>query len=439
MSKLQVGFARLDMTPPLGAYMDGYYFDRWVEGVRDPLYINAVAVREGDKAVVAMTLDVMAIFDKPCDMLRYAAAEAAGLDPNAILLCGTHTHTAVAVGREKSDEQYLAWLKRRVADAAVMALNDCTDVEQMLAYEGDCPGVTFIRRFKMRGGYYQTWGERRDPDMIDWASPVDDSLRIVRILRANAQEIVLVNFQGHPDCVSGSMVSADYPGFLRDRVEAGCPNAKCIYFNGAEGDLVMEDWRFCSVPAEKYVAARVAGHTLADFVLAHMDEAKPIDTAAGVSFGREEVPCRTKWDPKLLPEALRIIDIHENGDELNEIGPDWVATPIVADAYRIRDLSETKEEYVDIHASGVSFGGLALVGASGEAFCDLGRQIRRNSPYAVTFTCCMTNGYGDYYPSAEAYDQGGYEPGCTRFIRGCGEKLVEGSGKLLERMYSEVK
>ena len=50
MANLQAGFSRVDMTPPLGAHMDGYYFDRYVEGVRDPLYINAVAVREGDKA-----------------------------------------------------------------------------------------------------------------------------------------------------------------------------------------------------------------------------------------------------------------------------------------------------------------------------------------------------------------------------------------------------
>lgn len=435
MSNLQVGFARLDMTPPLGAYMDGYYFDRWVEGVRDPLYINAVAVREGDKAVVAMTLDVMAIFDKPSDMLRYAAAEATGLDPNAILLCGTHTHTSVAVGREKSDEQYLMWLKRRVADAAVMALNDCADVEQMLGFEGNCPNTTFVRRFKMRGGYYQTWGFDNDPNMLDWAEQVDDSVRFVRLIRTGAEEIVLVNFQSHPDNVSGSKVSADYPGFLRNKVEAENPGCKCIYFNGAEGDLICRDYRFGTVTREKYTIARLVGHKLADFVLTHLDEAKPVDMNGGISFGREEVSCRTKWDPKLLPEAERIIDIHENGDELNEIGPDWVATPIVADAYRIRDLSETKDEYVDIHVSGVSFGGLALMGASGEPFCDLGRQIRNNSPYAMTIVCCMTNGYGDYYPTDVAYDQGGYEPGCTRFVRGCGSKLVAGSGKLLKRMH----
>ena len=434
--KLQAGFSRVDMTPPLGAHIDGYYFDRWVEGVLDPLYINAVAVREGDKAVVAMTLDVMAILDEPADILRNAAAEAAGIDPNAILMCGTHTHTSVNVGRPKSDKQYFDWLKRRVGDAVVMALNDCKDVEQILFHEEDCPGTTFIRRFKMRGGYYQTWGVDNDPDMIDWAGTNDERVGLVRIIRTNAEEIVLVNFQSHPDNVSGSKVSADYPGFLIKKVEAERPGTKCIYFNGAEGQLICRDYRFSSITREKYTAARLVGHKLADFVLAHMDEAKPVERT-GVAFGRQEVPCKTKWDPKLLPEAERIIDIHENGDEEKEIGPDWVATPLVADAYRIRELSETKEEYTDVHVSSVAFGGLALLGVSGEPFCELGRAIRDHSPYPVTFVCCMANGYGDYYPTAEAYDQGGYEPGCTRLVRGCGENLVEGSDKLLQRMYAE--
>ena len=436
MSKLQAGFSRVDMTPPLGAHIDGYYFDRYVEGVRDPLYINAVAVREGDKAVVAITLDLMAMWDEPSDALRLAVAEAAGLDPNAILLCCTHSHTGVTVGREKGDQQYFAWLKRRLCDAAVMALQDCKPVEQMLSFEGDCPGTAFVRRFKMRGGYYQTWGVDGDPDMIDWANPGDDSVRFVRILRTGGEEIVLVNFQSHPDNVSGSMVSADYPGFLRNKVETEFPGCKCIYFNGAEGDLICRDYRFASVTREKYTIARIVGHKLADFVLAHMEEATPVETT-GVAFGRREATCSTKWDPEKLPEAERIIDIHENGNEEEELGPDWVATPMVAEAYRIRDLSVTGEEYTDIHASGLAFGGLAFLGVSGEPFCQLGVRIRKASPYAVTFVCCMANGYGDYYPTDEAYDQGGYEPACTRLARGCGGKLVQESNQLLQSLWEE--
>ena len=81
--------------------MDGYYFDRYAEGVRDPLRIHAVAAKEGDKAGVAITLDLMAMWDEPSDALRLAVAEAAGLDPNAILLCCTHSHTGVTVGGKK--------------------------------------------------------------------------------------------------------------------------------------------------------------------------------------------------------------------------------------------------------------------------------------------------------------------------------------------------
>ena len=40
---LSVGFARLDITPPFGIFMQGYYSERRASGIRDPLYVNAVA------------------------------------------------------------------------------------------------------------------------------------------------------------------------------------------------------------------------------------------------------------------------------------------------------------------------------------------------------------------------------------------------------------
>ena len=57
MAKLQVGFSRLDMTPPLGVRMAGYFFERKVAGVRDPLYISAIAVRDGEKTCIVMNCD----------------------------------------------------------------------------------------------------------------------------------------------------------------------------------------------------------------------------------------------------------------------------------------------------------------------------------------------------------------------------------------------
>ena len=45
--EFKVGFARVDITPPLGNFMPGYYKDRFAKEVLDPLQINMVAFSDG--------------------------------------------------------------------------------------------------------------------------------------------------------------------------------------------------------------------------------------------------------------------------------------------------------------------------------------------------------------------------------------------------------
>jgi len=437
--KLEIGFARLDMTPPLGVRMAGYFFERKAEGVRDPLYISAIAIRDGEKLCVAMNCDHLGFRNLAMEQWLPKIAAAAGVDEQALFVTCTHTHTGpVNCGDPifESDQQYDIWLERRLCDAAVMAVSDCKSVEQMLTYEGVCPGVTFTRRLKMKDGRYQTWAKECDPEIEGWAAEADESLRFVRIIRTNAEEILLVNFQGHADNVSGNLISADYPGFLRQKVERECPGTKLIYFTGAQGNLILRDYWKKSVPTEKYTAARCAGYKLADFVIDHLEEAKPVGSHA-MAFGQQWVNCKTKRDTSRVPEAQRIVYIHEHGDEEKELGPDWIATPMVAEAYKILALEEEKLDTVDLRVSAVSFGGFAMVGITGEPFCELGQYVRANSPYPFTFLCAIANGSGDYFPNAVAYDQGGYEPANTRFVKGTGEKVAETCVDLLKNLYQQ--
>ena len=263
MAKLQVGFSRLDMTPPLGVRMAGYFFERKVEGVRDPLYINTIAVRDEEKTCIVMNCDHLGFRNPAISKWLPQIAAAAGVPEEAVFIACTHTHTGpVNLGDSlyESDAQYDDWLERRLCDAAVIAVNDCKPVEQMLTYEGVCPGVTFTRRLKMKDGHYQTWATECDPEIESWAGEIDESLRFVRFIRTNGEEILLVNFQGHADNVSGNLISADYPGFLREKVERECPGTKLLYFTGAQGNLIMRDYWKKSVPTEKYTAARRAGY-----------------------------------------------------------------------------------------------------------------------------------------------------------------------------------
>ena len=44
----QVGLAEIDITPPVGYRMDGYFYERLNTGERDPLKAKAIVFRQGD-------------------------------------------------------------------------------------------------------------------------------------------------------------------------------------------------------------------------------------------------------------------------------------------------------------------------------------------------------------------------------------------------------
>ena len=441
MSSIKAGFARLDITPPLGVRLGGYYFERKAEGVLDPLYVNGLAFSDGEHTAVVLVCDLLGIYNDQAREWPRQIARELGLPEDAMFICHIHTHTGPVICgvREPSDPQYDEWIYRRLKDAAVMAINDCKPIVSIHAAEGDCPGVAFCRRYKMKDGRYQTWASYCDPDIVGYASEADESLRLVRIAREGGDELALVNFQLHPDTISGNLISADWPGIVRDRIEAAKAGTKMVFLDGAEGQMSDCDEWHDSVPIRLgYEKTKLIGNKIADCVLGLYDTVQPVE-GEGVRFGQEMPMCRTKWDPDnreaQRAEAERLIDIHENGNEEEEIGPDWICTPLIAEAYQLRrlDLAQLKE--VPMTVSAVSVGGLAFLGIPGEPFCEIGKSIRDNSPYAVTFVCCQTNGCEGYYPTAEAYDQGGYEPRNTRFPKGIGEILMDTADGVLQKLH----
>ena len=433
MSELKLGFARLDITPPMGVQMAGYFYERRAVGVLDPLYVNAIAL-QSDKPAVLLTCDLIMLRGDAGRTWPGLIAEELGLAPEQIFLHCIHTHTGPICGSDpKGDPQYDAWLFRRLCDAGRMAIRNLKPVTGIRGYEGICPGVTFSRRFKMKDGTYQTWCSKKDPNVVAYADEPDESLRFVVITREGAEDLLLVNFASHPDSVCGEKYSADYPGFLRRKVEANLPGTKCVFFNGTEGELITGDMWRASVPEEKYVRTAWSGNKLADFVLAHYDEAAELPVG-GVSCGRTVVTCPTKRDPGFLPEARRILAIRDAGREEEELGPDWIATPLIAEALVQIQMDEAKLDEINIPVSAVSVGGLAFLGIAGEPFGSVGKGIRAQSPNAMTFTCCITNGWEGYYPTDEAYDQGGYEPAYTKLAKGVGNRLIDAGAGLLKSL-----
>ena len=65
--EFKAGYAKTDITPPLGVFMPGYYKDRRAKEVLDPLEVVCVAFSDGNTKAVVMQLDTEALSDAVAD------------------------------------------------------------------------------------------------------------------------------------------------------------------------------------------------------------------------------------------------------------------------------------------------------------------------------------------------------------------------------------
>ena len=94
---LKAGFSRLDITPPLGSYVAGYFEDRYAKGILDPIYLNAIAVSDERETAVIITADLLNLAANYADEIRKLIAERTGLPANHIMISCLHQHTSVVI------------------------------------------------------------------------------------------------------------------------------------------------------------------------------------------------------------------------------------------------------------------------------------------------------------------------------------------------------
>ncbi|NLM78696.1 MAG: hypothetical protein GX173_11530, partial [Ruminococcaceae bacterium] len=297
--------------------------------------------------------------------------------------------------------------------------------------------IAFVRRFLMKDGSFRTNPGRRNPQIDRPVGDPDETVQLLRITREEADEILLVNFQVHPDVIGGNLFSADYPGFVRKTLEDALDDVRCVYFNGAQGDT-----NHINVNAPEWDAnggyehAKHMGRSIAGAVLQTYGKTQAID-AGKIRFAASCLQVPANKDPEKTAEAERIVQLHEAGrdKELPETG--MGITTLVAEAYRIKRLN-AGPDLIPLPLVAVSCGDFAITGAPGEPFTAVGRTVKNNSPFAATFYCCCANGYEGYFPTREAYAEGGYEAKSARYKAGVAEQLMEAGTSLLRQLHEDA-
>jgi len=92
-SVLQVGAAEVEITPPVGFRMAGYFSERLGTGMHDPLKAKAVVLRDGKEEIAMVFCDLIGMSLNVSTNARAQASRLTGIRVSSIMICATHTHT----------------------------------------------------------------------------------------------------------------------------------------------------------------------------------------------------------------------------------------------------------------------------------------------------------------------------------------------------------
>lgn len=437
---LYAGFHCVEITPPLGQMIPGYYYARYADGIADPLRLRAAALVCGDEKAVIFNCESQGIRAAAFDMIKKRVAEACDISEDAIIINCVHAHTtfritAAEVGQGEISEQdiFLLRLYQQFADCARLAfenLKPCT----MLCATGEAKGIAFVRRYRMADGTARTNPPARDPNIVGPIDTPDERVRVIRLQREGEKEILMVSFGTHADTIGGTKYTPDWPGYLVNVLNGALEGqVHTMFLLGAEGNCgtrnaMNPDPTPKGVERAKKFARRVAGAILRVY-----DTAEPMQCDVLRCAHKYVQIGKNDYDPAQLPMVEEIVKIYrEKGDK----APELSAFPMKhQEALRIK-ANLSRPEFFNLRISGIRIGDLAVIGIPGEPFSTIGMEIIEKSDFPMTLVLACTNGHEGYYPDAKAYTEPGYsyERASSPFAADCGPVLIKGALAVLNEL-----
>jgi sugar phosphate isomerase/epimerase len=90
---MEAGVGVVDITPPMGYRMSGYFHERLSEGVSNHLHAKALVMRQGPTKAAMVFCDIIGMSPEVSRAARQRAESETGIPAANILLAATHSHT----------------------------------------------------------------------------------------------------------------------------------------------------------------------------------------------------------------------------------------------------------------------------------------------------------------------------------------------------------
>jgi len=402
------GFCRkvVNPTEPVGLGGYGSEAQRTSCDIMDDICVSCTALSDGEQIALFISSDTLhtgyAVYEKASRMIE----EAFGISKEYVIYNSTHTHAGPSVHRGVACpglDKYAPIYYGGVLEAVEEALRDLAPAVPNIGAT-DTKDMNWDRRYISRedGSFLGNWlRPPRGPEEARHETPADSRLQVIRWVREEKKDIVMVNWQCHPCSPHvagqyGTTLSPDWVSPMRCFAEEKLGDVHVVYHQGACGNLISGT----SILNEKgNTDYKRKGRELAFFIAEALKEAHPVNA------GKIRVICEK------LPGVL---------------------------SKEYKEKSGEKADTYSLQLTTLAIGDLAFATVPCEWHDTCGRSVREASPFKMTFIHGYTNGALRYIPAASCWNNGGYEVKSCYFECGTGEKIARHHMDKLWELYSAL-
>lgn len=388
--------ARAKITPDTLMWMAGYASrTKPADGTTLDLFAKTLVIEDTQQQrLVIVTLDLIGVPKSMRDDLSQRLAKEHGIEPAALLINASHTHSGPELRATRTDTTDEPNRRADEATAYTQQLE-----ARIVSMVGDC--LARLQPARLQYGYARCGFamNRRTPKGTGYSNhpypqgPVDHQVPVLRISDAKGAELALAfGYACHSTTLALQQFSGDYPGYAQQAVEAAHPGAVAMFINGCSGDQNP-------YPRGKVEQAETHGRSLASAVDAAL-ATDLVELTGTLRVALEEIPLA--YSP--LPTQPQLADRAKSGSKL-----DAGHAGRLLSVLKERGSLPTHYPYpVQVLRIGDQ---LTLAALGGEVVVDYSLRLKREIQDAHVWVAGYSNDVMTYIPSLRVLKEGGYEAG----------------------------
>jgi hypothetical protein len=414
--RLLAGVSAPNITPPLGANIAGSMRNHTAKDVHDELHARCLVLDNGIAKLAFVVVDSCAVAGDVIASAKRQIEQHTGIPGHRVLVSATHSHSAPAAARlfqSEPDRGYQEFLAVRISDAVRLAINRLQPAKIGWGV-GKEERLLFNRRYFMKPGTIppDPFGRTTDqvlmnpgignPNIVKPSGPIDPDVCILGVTTASGEPLcALGSYALHYVGAPGSTISADYfaawASEMGSRLEAG-KQFLGILANACSGNVnnvnfMGPEKKYAPFERIREVASMLAEESVRVWKQIRFQDWVELDGTI------EELDLKVrKPAPAEVAEARKLL----------AGAPDDVSDRRQIYAKETVQLVDFPEA-VKAPVQAMRIGSLGIATFPGEAFTELGLEVKRNSPFQPTFLIELANSYVGYIPTVEGHKLGGYE------------------------------